>query len=309
MIAGGPIRSARPARGACVAALLVLCSACAPERVFVCVASEQCDGPGAPGFCQPSHQCSQPDASCPSGQRFVEHAASALRGQCVAGDLISDLVGRWGFDEGSGAITRDLSGRGADGVLLNDPQWTDGRWGSALRFDGHKSRVQGGDPVTRFGRASFSAFAWVRSADVRSLQARVFGWWWKPYDAYLFLNFAKGLPFVESVDSTRVHWGAGAKGASIADGLWHHVGFVCDRQAGTVLLYVDGMVRGMGRGIVSDGFFGDDASTGGNILIGSQAERDDLSLEGTIDEVWVHARALQDIEVQALYGGASVNPR
>lgn len=51
------------------------------------------------------------------------------------------LVAYWNFDEGKGETASDVSGNGHDGVLLGDPQWTDGKFGSALEFD------QDGDEV------------------------------------------------------------------------------------------------------------------------------------------------------------------
>ena len=51
------------------------------------------------------------------------------------------LVAYWNFDEGEGETASDVSGNGHDGVLLGDPQWTDGKFGSALEFD------QDGDEV------------------------------------------------------------------------------------------------------------------------------------------------------------------
>ena len=45
-------------------------------------------------------------------------------------------MGYWSFDEGSGATARDLSGRGNTGTLFNNPTWTSGQVGGALRFDG-----------------------------------------------------------------------------------------------------------------------------------------------------------------------------
>ena len=45
-------------------------------------------------------------------------------------------VAYWRFDEGSGATAYDSSGNGNTGVLVNGPQWIDGKVGKALKFDG-----------------------------------------------------------------------------------------------------------------------------------------------------------------------------
>ena len=66
--------------------------------------------------------------------------------------VIDGVVGAWHFDEGEGNITHDTSGEGNDGTLYdgnttNDdgntpPQWTDGKFGKALSFDGVDDYVE-----------------------------------------------------------------------------------------------------------------------------------------------------------------------
>lgn len=51
-------------------------------------------------------------------------------------------VGHWEFDEGLGSIASDSSGYGNTGTLLNGPQWVEGKYGSALYFDGIDDFVQ-----------------------------------------------------------------------------------------------------------------------------------------------------------------------
>ena len=45
------------------------------------------------------------------------------------------LVGHWAFDENSGAIASDSSGRGSDGTIEGNAHWVAGKMGSALNFD------------------------------------------------------------------------------------------------------------------------------------------------------------------------------
>ena len=47
------------------------------------------------------------------------------------------IVGMWLFDENSGRIAIDTSGRGNNGKLVNQPKWIKGQFGSALQFDGN----------------------------------------------------------------------------------------------------------------------------------------------------------------------------
>jgi hypothetical protein len=48
----------------------------------------------------------------------------------------NNLVGYWKFDEGSGSTVSDSSGRNNNGVAINGSAWVNGKYGSALSFDG-----------------------------------------------------------------------------------------------------------------------------------------------------------------------------
>jgi hypothetical protein len=45
-------------------------------------------------------------------------------------------IAHWKFDEGKGNIAYDSSGNGNNGTLINGPTWVQGKFGSALSFDG-----------------------------------------------------------------------------------------------------------------------------------------------------------------------------
>ncbi len=46
------------------------------------------------------------------------------------------------FDEGTGTTTKDLSGNGNNGTLINNPQWVEGKIGKALMFNNSGGRVE-----------------------------------------------------------------------------------------------------------------------------------------------------------------------
>jgi len=56
-----------------------------------------------------------------------------LAGSARAG-LDPSLVGWWTFDEGEGTIAYDATGKGNDGTLTNDPEWTIGHLAGAVAF-------------------------------------------------------------------------------------------------------------------------------------------------------------------------------
>jgi len=62
-------------------------------------------------------------------------------------DWDKSLVGYWNFNENSGSTAHDKSTYSNDGTLNNNPQWTNGKFGNALEFDGVDDYVDcGSDP-------------------------------------------------------------------------------------------------------------------------------------------------------------------
>jgi len=79
------------------------------------------------------------------------------------------LVGSWHFTEGSGTRTVDFSGNGNDGVLRNGLVWTNGKFGSGLKFDGVGSHVGVSDSSSLDVVDAVTVEAWVRLDNVAPL--------------------------------------------------------------------------------------------------------------------------------------------
>src|SRR4051812_29630964 len=71
------------------------------------------------------------------------------------------LVGAWGFEEGTGTTAVDSSGKANNGTL-SGAQWTDGRFGGALDFDGSSARVNIPDATSLDLSTAMTLEAWVR---------------------------------------------------------------------------------------------------------------------------------------------------
>lgn len=70
------------------------------------------------------------------------------------------LVGFWRFDEGKGTAAIDSTMQGNDGILVNGPIWTDGKYSRALSFDGIDDYVMVPDSQSlRLQR--FTLCAWI----------------------------------------------------------------------------------------------------------------------------------------------------
>jgi hypothetical protein len=84
------------------------------DPVFACLDDEQCVDGDRSGTCQPNGHCSFDDASCPTGQRYGEHAGKGLAGTCVddtketaAGETTSNPTSTTHHDETTGAPVVD----------------------------------------------------------------------------------------------------------------------------------------------------------------------------------------------------------
>ena len=79
--------------------------------------------------------------------------------------LEEGLVGYWPFDEGSGEAVADLSGQGHNGMFAyGQPEWVDGKSGSALYFDG-ESGVEIPDFYGISGSTPRTVAFWVKTDD------------------------------------------------------------------------------------------------------------------------------------------------
>jgi prepilin-type N-terminal cleavage/methylation domain len=102
-----------------------------------------------------AHSSSSPYFLISSSTGFV-----AVPGEegVLDGDIKNGLVGRWGFDEGTGTVTYDESGNGNNGTLINGPTWqstSSCKVGYCLGFNGSSTYVNmGTSTVFHFGAIS-----------------------------------------------------------------------------------------------------------------------------------------------------------
>jgi len=57
-------------------------------------------------------------------------------------DIEKTCVGMWLFNEGSGDVAKDSSGKGNDGDIVGGAKWVDGQFGKALSLDGSDDYVE-----------------------------------------------------------------------------------------------------------------------------------------------------------------------
>jgi hypothetical protein len=203
------------------------------------------------------------------------------------------------MNEGAGATVGDATGRGHGGTL-SGPTWrTQGRWGTALGFDG-TDYVNVPDAADLDATTALTLEAWINPAQVsgyRMIIAKTSAG--TPMNYYLGLSGREVQLGFFSGGTWRLQT---TSGVNLVAGTWAHVAVVYSDAADSVQLYVNGVQRlaatetatltantqalRIGMGYPDDGFIGD------------------------IDEVRVYQRALSASEIVAdmntpVGGGAS----
>jgi hypothetical protein len=200
-----------------------------------------------------------------------------------------NTVGYWKFDEGSGSAVSDYTN--FNNGTVSGANWTGGRFGRALRFDGNDDYVWvASSPSLKstLGNGSFTMEAFFNAG----LQAGING-------AEIVEKYNPGplLRVYSSAGSNYLigyfldnNWvttnipSAGSVGP-LQPGIWHHVALVRDKANMQARLYLDGVLVGSSADATGD------LSSDVGLYIGSaccSVQR----FNGTIDEVRISNRAL-----------------
>jgi hypothetical protein len=203
-----------------------------------------------------------------------------------------DLIGYWSLDEGSGSEAADVSGHGRPATLTG-VQWTDGKLGKALLFDGSGSvaevpdgpdvRVTGDFTIAFWARKDAESDDWTRYVGKGKDSERTFGIWeWPKSDKRLKFQQSGGGKWFD-IDSTR----------AIEAGVWTHIAATMKGNRGA--LYLNGAKDGeKDREAVP--------STGKDIpLTFGMAPGLHSALKGALDDIRLYRRALGDDEIRSLY--------
>ena len=206
------------------------------------------------------------------------------------------LIGHWKFDETSGTTAADSSGNGNTGTLTNmtGSEWTTGKVGGGLTFDGTNDYVGLGNVHNNLGDATVSAWVYVQggSGTWRSIlmKNKILGF---------ELNSGNGITLFFGNGSG---WGPAASSASnVPMNQWVHVAGT--RSGSTVTVYIDG---------VSDGTSSNSATGSNSLSLGIGAKQLVSSanghLPGIIDDVRMYDHALSAGEISALAAGGAGAP-
>jgi hypothetical protein len=246
--------------------------------------------PGAPG----TPGAPAGDGTVPTGTTPAKGAASGSASDAAlvaGGSAPAGLVAAFGFDERAGNVIRDASGHGLDGRRVGAKRTTQGRFGSALSFDGVNDRVTVPDSAQLRLTDGLTIEAWVRptSASGQRLVLQKGSGKGVAYGLYASdLRLPAGSVRTATATASVVRSARGKTRLPLHR--WSHVAVTFNGDR--VRIYVNG------EWITSKNASGSLIAAAGALRIGGGASKA-TSFRGRIDEVRVYDRALTGADIQA----------
>jgi len=205
----------------------------------------------------------------------------------------SGLVAAYSFNEGSGTTVTDVSGNSLNGTIVGATWTTDAKYGKALSFNGTSSYVDLGNPALLQLTGSMTVEAWIKAAANPSDDGQIVaksngsGWQLKTSPDTGSQTFGMQVTGPSGVSAQRYT-------TTIRSlGVWYHVAGVYDAAAGTLSLYLNGVLdNGTLRNAVAT------VQTNASVNVNIGRRTGGFYFNGIIDEVRIYNRALSATEVQ-----------
>ena len=165
----------------------------------------------------------------------VIFSASLLTASSYAEVDIQTCVGMWLFDDDEGDVATDSSGNGNDGNFKGDPEWVDGKFGTALEFDGAGSYVEIPNSESLNGD-SFTLSLWAQPNQLRiqGLADKTPMPNWR-----LFMNQAAGTIEFDALPGEI----GNITTPATSIGQWSHIAATYDSDTETAKIYFDGVFK------------------------------------------------------------------
>ncbi|MDY0357830.1 MAG: LamG-like jellyroll fold domain-containing protein, partial [Sedimentisphaerales bacterium] len=223
-----------------------------------------------------------------------------ILGLALASVSDAALVGWWKFDDGSGTVAKDSSGKGYHGTITN-PLWVDGQYGGALNFEGDSYvdvPPESWSTIERQATVSFWAFG---NPDLQPQANFIFGAFSDPAD-----NEARRMcAHVPWSDGT-IYFDTGGpsynrinKAGSAADyeGTWTFWTFLKNADTGDQQVYINGELWHSGTGMTNtmEGVT--------KFTIGTKPSLAEGWYQGMIDDFRLYDHALTLDEIQLAMTG------
>jgi hypothetical protein len=211
----------------------------------------------------------------------------------LTGMVRAELVGWWKFDEGSGTVAHDSSGKGNDGTASGNPAWVTGHFGAALGFDGSNDYLDCGNNPS-LNLTTWTVAFWLNVNQNKNYNGFVI----KGLDAaenYEVLGFADGsfhFP-ITFTDGSRTFLNSPA--GAIVPGEWAHFAYSYDSKEGRKL-YKNGV------SIFAAAESKTPQASTASLTIGNEQPMSRY-VDGVMDDVRIYNHALTEGEILGAMGG------
>jgi len=218
---------------------------------------------------------------------FVEQSSARI-------DL-ETCVGMWLLDEGKGDVAKDSSGNGNDGKLMNEPKWSDAKFGTALSFDGKEDYVDCGNGASLDITTTITVMGWVKPDEALGLD----GWQRFASRGEYNTGWMIGITNAGKPDLTVTNAGGGfvtMYGKTTLElGKWYHIAGVVDSSTRQVYIYFNGTLDNNPMA-----HSGEMMNPGVPTTIGKSGVAHVYDFHGVIDEVVIFTVALTAEDIQAI---------
>ncbi len=195
------------------------------------------------------------------------------------------------FEEGVGTKTKDLSGWGNHGTLVNGPSWTTGKVGGCLSFDGTDDYVNcGNNTILCPANGQITIEFWMNpSIDLTSGTGSKFlvsyAWGWTE------IFYSDGKLYWEVYDESHNKYSK-TLSYTFPKNTWYHIAAVLTGFNNTMYLYINGSQNNLGNSLSSYDLVYE------NLYLGKSGS---YYWSGLIDEFRVYSRVLSASEIQDHY--------
>ena len=216
-------------------------------------------------------------------------SATTTRTVSVSSVVLPPLRAYYAFNEASGATAQDGSGNGNHGTISGATRTTSDDGSGALLFNGTSSQVKVASSPSLSPTDQLTLEAWIRPDDLTGKHAVVEKGYTSatpPYVQYALWTEGTEVAYYLALNGTLVS--ARTSGAGLLVGAWYHIAGVYDGS--TLAIYVNRALRATASGS------GSISSYATELYIGRHRNMTAERFKGTLDEVKIHARAVDPAE-------------
>ena len=210
-------------------------------------------------------------------------------------DIEKDLIAYWCFEDSTLNVVSDESGNGHDGIVRGDPVFEPGKAGNGIRMDGddwieiENTAPLRPDMITISGWFKTNSDKGGNENQLMIIRNRHYGY-------KLNLNGQDGMLRCNISLKRNISLSTGPIGYDLNDGKWHHVAFTYDKYVLKIYLDSELVISETAPKKNMPIYY---QPTG--LSIGRNGDHNSDYFIGTMDEIRLYGRALNNKEIKTLY--------